>query len=386
MKNNKNRQGFTLIEVMVAIVIFLIVMAASYTIFDAQQKSYITQRDVAAMQQNLRTGMYMLGRDIKMANCYLGELGIGYHDDNVHDKQDPTDVGYIKGITAWDDYDDQGSDVIDIAYSSFTVHTTLRIEMPKSSANLKVELDSMPDDKDGTCATTNSEGRYQECFKDNDLIVISDGIHSNLMQVTQVGKTQGDPHILHAPGQSDLNYPANKNWDHDGYTVDSRVFKIKYISYKIDRSDPEHPQLSYCHEVMPGTDPDSRTLKDDNGDAVKDADGSDVSCYQPIAENIEDIQFAYLLTGDDPDDLSDDLHDFDGPHSDANDKNTDSDGNFPNVRAVRVSIVARSDRPFPYYNGKKPLLENGTEGSDDHYMRRVYTAEFEARNLSLDTD
>ncbi|MCP4350881.1 MAG: prepilin-type N-terminal cleavage/methylation domain-containing protein [Desulfobacterales bacterium] len=377
MKNNKNKQGFTLIEVMVAIVIFLIVMAASYTIFDAQQRSYIAQRDVASMQQNLRTGMYMIGRDIKMANCYLGDLGVKYDD-----SKDSGAEGYIKGITAWDNYNNEGSDIIDIAYTSFTVKTTIASEMPNASAELKVGPDSMPGwdctEKD-CCASADSDGKYQECFKDNDLVIISDGINSNLMTVGNVQSCnpKGICGINHPPSLA-FNDPKNESWPDDGYGTGSKITKLKSISYRIDRTDPDHPQLSFCNLVMPDSDPDTRTLKDSDGNVVKDSDGNDASCYQPIAENIEDLQIKYIMKNGD---IFTEIDDFDGPAPD----NADPDQNFPDVKAVRVSIVARSDRPFSYYTGKRPELENNAGGTADHYMRRVYTAEFEARNLGLNT-
>lgn len=44
-------------------------MAGIYSAYYSQQKSYITQEQVAAMQQNLRAAMYILPREIRMAGC-----------------------------------------------------------------------------------------------------------------------------------------------------------------------------------------------------------------------------------------------------------------------------------------------------------------------------
>lgn len=59
--------GFTIVELMVAMVISLVVMGAIYSTFQAQQKSYIHQERVAVVQQNLRAGMYYMTREIRMA-------------------------------------------------------------------------------------------------------------------------------------------------------------------------------------------------------------------------------------------------------------------------------------------------------------------------------
>jgi type IV pilus assembly protein PilW len=64
-----NKQGFTLIELLVAMVIASIVMAAIYAAYYSQQKSYVAQVQVAAMQQNLRVAMLYMEREIRMAGC-----------------------------------------------------------------------------------------------------------------------------------------------------------------------------------------------------------------------------------------------------------------------------------------------------------------------------
>ena len=57
--NNKNR-GFTLIELMVAMVISTIVLAGVYAAYHSQVKSYTKQKVVIEMQQNVRNAMYFM--------------------------------------------------------------------------------------------------------------------------------------------------------------------------------------------------------------------------------------------------------------------------------------------------------------------------------------
>jgi type IV pilus assembly protein PilW len=61
------RQGFSLIEVLVAMACSSIVIAALYQMFYSQQKSYLQQDDIAEMQQNLRAGLYLMTKDIRSA-------------------------------------------------------------------------------------------------------------------------------------------------------------------------------------------------------------------------------------------------------------------------------------------------------------------------------
>jgi prepilin-type N-terminal cleavage/methylation domain-containing protein len=63
----KNRRGFTLVELLVALAISGIVLTSMLQLFSNSQETYNTQEDVAAMQQNVRTAKLFLERDIRMA-------------------------------------------------------------------------------------------------------------------------------------------------------------------------------------------------------------------------------------------------------------------------------------------------------------------------------
>lgn len=68
-KNDKN-QGFTIVELLVAMAIALVVLGAIFYTFKSQQDSYLVQSEVAAAQQNVRAAMHLISRDIQMAGYY----------------------------------------------------------------------------------------------------------------------------------------------------------------------------------------------------------------------------------------------------------------------------------------------------------------------------
>jgi type IV pilus assembly protein PilW len=115
MKEN-HEKGFTLVELLVAMVIAAIVMTSVYSVYAAQQRSYIVQEQVAAMHQNLRSAMYFMEREIRMAGCDpTGAAGAGIQSDSnatsIHFTED------FRGKDAGDPPDgDTGDPDEDISY------------------------------------------------------------------------------------------------------------------------------------------------------------------------------------------------------------------------------------------------------------------------------
>jgi len=65
----QSNQGFTMVELLVAMVVSLLALGAIYSTFQGQLKSYVMQGETAAMHQNIRAAMFYLQREIRMAGC-----------------------------------------------------------------------------------------------------------------------------------------------------------------------------------------------------------------------------------------------------------------------------------------------------------------------------
>ncbi|HIA63126.1 MAG TPA: prepilin-type N-terminal cleavage/methylation domain-containing protein, partial [Planctomycetaceae bacterium] len=70
----RRERGFTLVEMLVAMAVSSIVVAALYASYDMVNKQYTKIRDVAELHQSGRGIMRMIERDIRMA-------GFAYRDD-----------------------------------------------------------------------------------------------------------------------------------------------------------------------------------------------------------------------------------------------------------------------------------------------------------------
>jgi type IV pilus assembly protein PilW len=80
-KTGSSNGGFTLVEVMIALLLSGLVLASVYSAFQSQQNSYTAQEQVSEMQQNVRIGLDMLARDIRLAGYNpAGGAGSGFVD------------------------------------------------------------------------------------------------------------------------------------------------------------------------------------------------------------------------------------------------------------------------------------------------------------------
>jgi len=90
-------RGFTLVEVLVAMLLAGIVLSSIYAAFQAQHNSYLAQEQVSEMQQNVRIGIDMLAQDIRMAGYNpAGSAEAGFVDnDNFNSESVNTNVTQI---------------------------------------------------------------------------------------------------------------------------------------------------------------------------------------------------------------------------------------------------------------------------------------------------
>jgi type II secretory pathway pseudopilin PulG len=110
----KNNKGFTLVEILVALVIDFIVLAGIYAAFYSQQKSHVKEQQVVDAQQNVRGSAAFMTREIRLAGMdrqtttVAGILTAGPHsiqftldrneDDDVADEYENIKYEFAAGV------------------------------------------------------------------------------------------------------------------------------------------------------------------------------------------------------------------------------------------------------------------------------------------------
>ena len=118
--NIKSDRGFTLTELMIAMVLTGLVMSVVYSTYYSQQKSATVQEQVSGMQQNLRMAMYYMESEIRMAGYDpTGTAGAGIQTPNANTIRFTMDIAGDPGTGDGDGVlDDPGEDVTYVLYDA----------------------------------------------------------------------------------------------------------------------------------------------------------------------------------------------------------------------------------------------------------------------------
>ena len=316
-KNQKRHtdQGFTLVELMIAMAISLVVMGAIFLTFKSQQDSYIIQAQITATQQNLRSAMYILTRDIQMAGYYTNFDAAQYTMD--WDTLDG-DTELIRPLIFGQNNVPGGSgvkngtDEIVIVKASDVRHT---LAMGEGATAGIITLANRKFDADADDDLNNTTRKYGLLVKED----------LSTAEFFEVDTASG---IITPPGGLTENYTAG-----------DLICRADIIIYRIDE-DATNPSLR------------KRNLGSDSG-------------YRVVAENIDNLQFRYLLG------------DGTWTHTPA--------GQVPHVRAVEISLLARTAKTNRGYTDTNTynIGDNPFPNPNDSYRRKLLCSTIKTRNIGL---
>ncbi len=260
-RREKVSDGFTLIEILVALVITSILVTAIYRFFIGQHHAYTVQDQVIEMEQNARAALDMIRRDLRMAGYHaMGNHLINHLSDFVPSSfipAYPVKV-HLDANPKISSGGSTGPDVITFLSVLPTSNnpTTLSTAVSEDSAQISVNL-----------SATRTDSQYNV----GDIIHIGTG--SEYATVTGIsGSTLTiDTH----PGDDGGNRGVSQN--HAAGTPVGEIYVVSYAVFNedndpaYDRHDPGHPVLK--RKVNAGG-------------------------FQPVAENITNMELRHLGAGE----------------------------------------------------------------------------------------
>jgi len=74
---DKVKKGFTLIEIMITMAIFLVIVGAIHRIYIAGQKAWDSDSGLLDLQQSIRPGLYSVAKEARAASLASMAMGVG---------------------------------------------------------------------------------------------------------------------------------------------------------------------------------------------------------------------------------------------------------------------------------------------------------------------
>ena len=327
LERNRGQSGMTLIELMIAMVILGIVVAASFNVAYTIMNSYRGHRRAMAVERSARGAMTVLADSIRNASPGVENAQI----------TDLVGCSTLKGIDVTNRSD--GPDSLQIVYASGGFITSIREAFDQSSTEMIV--------LDGSG------------LKAGDQVLITDfESRGHIMTIGDVTDNGGSYTLDLATAPSAMCSPAPAAFS---YPVLSTVIKAQVAEFSID----------------------------DSGDVpvlMMDRDGAGAEDPEPVAEGIEDLQFAIGVDEDGDGEVSADAPDgvdewYYNHEDDVAPLHAITSKPY---RALRITVVARStDETTAQPTSIRPKAEDHEgETQPDVYRRRSLSTRVEIRNLS----
>lgn len=147
VSQKNNHRGFTLVEMVMVLAISTIVLAAMYSVFTIANKNFTTQNAAANVQQNLRSAIGLMARDIRLAGLDPSDsdnFGIAYAaQTKIRFTMDSIDSGSgdFNGIVDEANFEEitygfQGNQVMQTLYETVTSSTADTAALISNITNL----------------------------------------------------------------------------------------------------------------------------------------------------------------------------------------------------------------------------------------------------------
>jgi len=371
-------KGFTLIEVLVGASIMLLIVLATLTLYTRSNKIFVDQSQFAELQHDVRSGMFLISRDIRNTGFGLSTGISGYS---------------LEGIDGHGPSPESPDSIKLMGNFDYPINLRIKSYMGGAGGGAATaflydwELENNPfdspdyyEDRSVLLISTKCPG----CFAFR--YVPKNGI---------IGFAGPNPQINLPPGLSELNPPgglldtgcSTDCWE------DAKITFMQIKQYWLDTTG------------NPGDYPDLNPSVGQDGYLgipytlylTTLGEGGSIT-HMPLALNIENLQFQY--SGDlDNDGFSDGPTDWDNinwttnPGDDEATKQTKL-GLIRRIRLVRIWVLGRTENPYVSRSGpppanlhlyRRPAIANSPQNNQDDNRRRfLLESTSNIRNHSLD--
>lgn len=324
LQTQRSRQaGFTLVEILVAMVLSLVLLGGVVQIFGSTRTSYRVHDSVTQLQETGRFAMETMSRDIRMADFWGCADGIG----KVTNGLDPNGgAGYVDYTGGGIGGTDGAAGAPDTLLLRGGFGTGLSVQAPfgpQSSANIQVAVNNG--------------------FQQSDILLVSDCTSADIFQLTNANP-DGTGTLVHntgVPGITPGNLSpvactgANAHCLSKVYDNNATVFGVQQITYGIGVGASGEPAL----------------LR--NG--------------QELIDGVEDLQILYG-------------EDTDGDGAANRYVNATQVTDMETVVSIRLALVTRSTQINVASVGQNYSVLGTNNVSADTRLRQVYTATIGIRN------
>jgi prepilin-type N-terminal cleavage/methylation domain-containing protein len=209
-------RGYTLIELLLALTLASLLVAAISMTFYRTTGEVLRLRDVTDRRQNARTAVQLIERETRMAGSGWGRIP-------VYGNNSSGTAVTLQAVVPG--FQSIASDDSLLLVGAWQTSTSIASDMPSQSSNLQVQ------DVTG--------------FLPNDLVLITNGLYANMVQVTSTNTSSEKIQLNPAsPYNSPGGFKVSQgHWPAGGYGVGATVEKLTLSSYYMDRTSFRKPAL-----------------------------------------------------------------------------------------------------------------------------------------------
>jgi len=350
----KRQAGFSIIELMIALVLGLVLIGGALQVFISSKRAYNLNEELAWVQDNARFAVGFLAEDIRMAGYYGCASRAGSVANVLNDSDSSWVTDFGKGIFGYD-----GDDAGFVASTGFPLVNTATLSGLPNSDAFAVHRSDFDNSFQVTGHNTKSavidiEGNHP--YPNGTVLIVSDCHHSAVFQTTgnQSNKANHNTGNAASPGNctKGLGVPVTCSTLGVGYAYKDDAFLMRAIghAYYIDEASNGVPSLY------------KKSL--DTGGITTTA--------EEMVQGVENMQLQYGV-----DSNGDSIPDR---YLDASDVGTDQWDN--NVTSVRITMLLRSQTELA--SEPQTITYMGTAYTPtDKYVRRVFSTTIKLRNRGV---